>query len=530
MNPKHRNAARKWMALLAAAAIALSGCGNKPVPSGEVEADIVGGKLTLSEKESSSSRNTYEAESPSAKDEPELPESKPESAAEETPKETVAATEAATKPEPAATTGSKAPAAPSQASSTASSAPAPGKEEKAPEPVDNPQTEPTEASEPAAQANATASVPTPSKVSGEVRAVWISYLELGNLLTGKSESQFTANIATVFANCKTYGLNTVFVHVRPFGDALYQSDYFPWSHVATGTEGQDPGFDPLAIMVREARQQGLRIEAWINPYRVRHAANTKPLSTDNQAQIWLNQGDDSVIRYEGTISYNPASEKAQELIANGVREIIRKYDVDGIHIDDYFYPHTAEAFDKTAYTKYKSGGGSLSLADWRRSNVETMIQKLYRAVKEEDASVLFGISPQSSVGNNYNAQYLDVEKIVSTTGYCDYVCPQIYFGFQNETQPYAKTLDTWSTMIKTSSVDLYVGLAAYKCGAPDSWAGKGSNEWVANSDLLAQMTEYARSVGHYKGFAIYRYESLFAPAAAVKAHVEKEAANLKKLL
>ncbi|MFV0399960.1 MAG: glycoside hydrolase family 10 protein [Oscillospiraceae bacterium] len=365
----------------------------------------------------------------------------------------------------------------------------------------------------------------------EVRAIWISYLEFQTILQGKTEAQFTKSIQTAFDNIVGYGLNTVFVHARPFGDALYDSDYFPWSHIATGTEGKDPGFDPLAIMVREAHSRGLRIEAWINPYRVR-AANSKDkaLHSSNQAQKWLTAGDRSVVKQGDMITYNPASTKAQNLIVNGIKEIIQKYDVDGIHIDDYFYPTTAANFDQVEYDAYKAAGGTLSHASWRRSNVETLLKKIYAAVKAEDAKLVFGISPQSSVSNNYSQQYLDVAKIVSTTGYCDYVCPQIYFGFDNEVQPFAKTLDQWDDLIATSKIDLYVGVASYKIGTVDSWAKSGKNEWVNNKDLMARMVEYSRLTDHYGGFVLYRYDSLFNPASSVKSHVQAENKNLKDIL
>jgi uncharacterized lipoprotein YddW (UPF0748 family) len=123
-----------------------------------------------------------------------------------------------------------------------------------------------------------------------------------------------------------------------------------------------------------------------------------------------------------------------------------------------------------------------------------------------------------------------VEKIASTKGYCDYICPQIYFGFDNGTQPFAETLDAWNGIIGSSGVELYAGLAVYKCGVRDSWAGNGANEWVQNKNLLRQMVEYSREASHYEGFALYRYDSLFKPETAVKAHIQAEAANLKKLL
>lgn len=364
----------------------------------------------------------------------------------------------------------------------------------------------------------------------ETRAVWISYLEMNQLLKGKTEKQFTAGIAGAFDNVKSFGLNTVIVQVRPFGDALYQSSYFPWSYTVTGTEGQDPGFDPLAVMVREAKERGLRIEAWINPYRIRAAGNTNALSSGNPARQWLDKGKDGVIQYNGVLSYNPASSEARNLIVNGAAEIVRNYGVDGIHIDDYFYPTTDAEFDKAFYDAYRSGGGKLSLADWRRSNVEELVRGIYKAVKKENPNVLFGISPQSSVDNNYNFQYLDVKKIAGSEGFCDYVCPQIYFGYDNDTQPYKKTLQQWSDLVKGSPVKLYVGLAAYKVGAADSWAGNGKNEWVNHDNLLRKMVDDARKAEDYQGFALYRYDSLFNPESTVSDTVKQESENLRSIL
>lgn len=364
----------------------------------------------------------------------------------------------------------------------------------------------------------------------EVRAVWVSYLEFERILKNKSQRQFASSIQKMFLNIKAFGFNTVIVQVRPFGDALYPSGYFPWSHIITGTEGKNPGFDPLEMMVSESRKQGLRIEAWVNPYRIRPAGRDAALAGSNQARAWMEDNDGSVIAYNGIISYNPASLKAQDLIVNGVVEIVQKYGVDGIHIDDYFYPVTDKAFDQRAYDRYTGNGGNLSHDNWRRANVETLIKKMYDGIKKANRRVLFGISPQSSVRNNYSTHYFDVKKILSKPGYCDYICPQIYFGYENKTQPYYQTLKEWDNMVKAPGVKLYVGLAAYKCGTVDSWAGEtGKNEWTENTDLLGRMTLDARKMKSYGGVAVYRYDSLFAPAANVAAAVKDEGENLGKL-
>ncbi len=365
-------------------------------------------------------------------------------------------------------------------------------------------------------------------VSDEVRAVWFSYFEFEAMLQGQSESSFVKNIGAAFDNVSALGLNTVIVQVRPYADAIYPSDYFPWSYLAMGTEGEAPAFDPLKIMIREAHNRGLAIEAWINPYRVRNANYKKELSSDNVVKDYLKSGD--AIEYNGGIYFDPASEKAQKLIVNGVEEIVANYNVDGIHFDDYFYPTTDEAFDKNSYSAYKQSGGTLSLADWRRENVNQLVKAVYTAIHNEKGDVRFGISPQGNLENNYNKQFIDVALWLSDSGYVDYICPQIYFGFDNSTSPYAETVAQWNDLIKDPSVELLVGLAPYKVGTEDTWAGDGKNEWKNHSDLLSRMVECAREEKQYEGFVLFRYDSVFNPVAGVKNQVNKEINNLKTVL
>lgn len=361
-------------------------------------------------------------------------------------------------------------------------------------------------------------------VEGEARGVWFSYLTLGPLAKNKTKAEFTSNIDTAFGKIADEGFNTVFAQVRPFADALYQSDYFPWSYLLTGTEGENPGYDPLEIMCEIADKHGLRIEAWINPYRVRLSGYKDALSSKNQARKWLKSGNDSVVEWNGGIYYNPGSAQARALIVNGVKEIVANYNVDGIHFDDYFYPTTDMAFDQETWRAAKS---SLPQADWRRENVNQLVREVYAAVKAIDPNCLFGISPQGNTQNNYHGQFIDVEKWLANPGYLDYICPQIYYGFENGTNPYAQTVEKWDRMIKVPTIKLYVGIAAYKLGTEDQWAGAGSREWLNTEDILARMVETARKASHYGGFAIYSYDSLFSTDTP-QVRIERE--NLKKIL
>lgn len=371
---------------------------------------------------------------------------------------------------------------------------------------------------------------TGSYTGDEYRAVWFSYLDLSGMLKGQGQSAFRKNIRTAFQNVSNLGCNVVIVQVRPFGDALYDSDYFPWSYLCTGTEGKSPGYDPLQVMIEEARALGLEIEAWVNPYRIRTAGNNNALSASNTASQWEDEEEDYVIRYAGGIYYNPARPAVRERIVDGVRELAENYDLDGIHFDDYFYPSPDESFDSTAYREYKNGGGSLSLGDWRRENVNILIRDVYSAIKAADTSIRFGVSPQGNNSNNYNSQYIDVDKWLSNKGYVDYICPQIYFGFNNSTSPYTETVALWNNKIKVSGISLYIGLAPYKIGLTDTWAGSGKNEWIHDSSILARQVQSARDYKKYGGFALFRYASLFVPDSSVKSQVEKEKNALADIL
>ena len=256
----------------------------------------------------------------------------------------------------------------------------------------------------------------------EYRAVWISYLEWQRL-AGCDEAAFRENVAAMLQNCADLGLNTVIAQVRPFGDALYQSELFPQSHLLSGTQGQSPGYDPLAILIEEAHARDLELEAWINPYRVQLTENLpSQLADTNPALLhpdWVQQAN-------GGLYYDPGLPEVRQLVVDGVKEIVANYDVDGIHFDDYFYPTTEASFDADTYAQYGQG---MELADWRRDNVNQLVQQVYQAVKKTDPAVRFGISPQGNNANNYDQQYSDVALWMSQPGYVDYVMPQLYWGF-----------------------------------------------------------------------------------------------------
>lgn len=361
----------------------------------------------------------------------------------------------------------------------------------------------------------------------EQKGFWITYLEYMSILKNKSESSFKKSVETYFDNISALGFNTVYVQVRAFGDAYYDSSLFPSGEQFDGTIGTKNSFDALQIMIDCAHARGLSLHAWVNPMRLMTAAQIKDIDNSYQIKKWYTDKNGTyIVETGGRLYLNPAYREVTSLIADGIAEIVSNYDVDGIQIDDYFYPTTAASFDKSAYS---ASGTALSLSDWRISNVNKMVKKLYSAVHGANDTVMFGISPQGSLENNYDELYADVKTWCAESGYCDYILPQVYFGFENAALPYDKVISEWSGMVTNRNVKLVIGLAAYKIGAADSYAGaSGKNEWLNNSDIMARQIASAQRLPNYGGVALYRYESLFAPSKDVAAYVNKELENIKK--
>lgn len=337
-----------------------------------------------------------------------------------------------------------------------------------------------------------------------VKAVWITYYELSQFTKDNDEAQFKKSITKAFKKLKNNGFNRVTVQVRPYADAFYASDYFPVSAYCFGQQGSELLYDPLQIMVDTAHKLDLSIEAWVNPYRVSQSNDFSKLSENNIALEWKDS--DNIIACESGIYFNPASSEVTELIVNGVKEIVTKYQVDSVCFDDYFYPETDSSIDKNLYENYKKSKGDLSLDDWRRNNVSEMVKAVYSAVKSINENITFGISPASNMENNFSALYADVELWTNNDGYVDYICPQIYFGFQNENQPFMKTAKSW---IQMADCTLYVALPLYKAGQEDEFAGEsGKKEFIDNNNIIARQTIYLSKLEGVSGIYIFSYSSL----------------------
>ncbi|MCL1823489.1 MAG: family 10 glycosylhydrolase [Oscillospiraceae bacterium] len=361
---------------------------------------------------------------------------------------------------------------------------------------------------------------------GEVRGVWISYIELQGAFAGGTEESFRTAFGKMMDNCKTLGINTVYVHLRAFGDAFYDSQWFPWSKYITGTVGENPGFDPLTIMLEEAHKRNISFHGWLNPIRLMTDADMAKISTDYPVgQMYNDSRKGSYIVKSGDYWYfNPAYIDVLSLFAGEAADIIRKYDIDGLHIDDYFYPPNCPAsFDSAAF----AASNHTDLSKFRLENCNTMVSYLYNIIKTANPSVLFGISPQGSVENCYKI-YADVKLWASEAGYCDYIVPQIYYGFDNAAQPFDKCLAEWEEFVKGGRVKLITGLAVYKIGLEDTWAGeKGKNEWILSDDILKQQIDLSKTAGNYGGVVFFSYRYLFGEANTPAINTQLSKAGLR---
>ena len=335
------------------------------------------------------------------------------------------------------------------------------------------------------------------KPTEEIRGVWVTYMTLDVEDEADREAAFKEKINTIISDMKNADLNTMIVQVRPFCDAIYPSRYFPWSHILTGSQGENPGYDPLKYIVDAAHEQNIAVHAWINPYRISTKETPSQLS-DNNPYI---KKSDIGVEVNGSLYLDPSNEKAIKLITDGVEEIVKNYDIDGIQFDDYFYPPDCGDFDEEAYESYcNSLESPLSLEEFRKENVNNMIRSVYQAVHRTKNNVLFGVSPQGNLSNNEEL-CADVVKWCEESGYIDYICPQIYFSLDNPALTFEDGLQDWLELKTHNNLSLYVGIPAYKAGTD---ADEGT--WLDNDDILKTELEITREKG-CDGFMLYSYDS-----------------------
>ena len=354
---------------------------------------------------------------------------------------------------------------------------------------------------------------TPS-ASGEMRGVWVSSvynLDYPSSPTTDSD-KLKAEADEILDNCVKWGLNAVFLQVRPSGDALYKSDLFPWSKYLTGSVGTAPqdGFDPLEYWVEAAHKRGLELHAWINPYRITRSKDTEWNSLPSTHPAKMNP--DWVVKYsDGNYYFDPGIPEVRDLVTRGAVEIVQNYDVDGLHMDDYFYPGT-DFNDAAIYQKY--GSSFSNIADFRRDSVNQLVAQLDTAVHNIDPDIQFGISPSgiwankstdprgsnSSGSEHYVSSYADSLYWIEN-GLVDYIIPQIYWEIGHKLADFATLADWWNDAVAGSDVHLYIGMGAYRC------ADNPTGVWTTTDPLFDSLA-YLENKDNVGGCVFFRYGSI----------------------
>jgi uncharacterized lipoprotein YddW (UPF0748 family) len=314
---------------------------------------------------------------------------------------------------------------------------------------------------------------TPPTIVHEMRGLWVATVRnidwpSRNTL---SADQQRAELDDILDRARAAGFNAIFLQVRSAGDAMYASPLEPWSASLTGQQGKDPGYDPLAYAVTQAHARGLELHAWINPYRAGNTADSLALAPN---QIFHTRRD--LVRvYGGSLWMDPGEPDVQDFVVSVVKDIVQRYDVDGVHADDYFYPYQVKdangvTLDFPDSASYARSGSTLARDDWRRANVDRFIERLYREVHALKPAIDVGISPfgiwrpgnpPSVAGlDAYATIYADSRKWLQQ-GWVDYLAPQLYWANGAPQQSFSVLLDWWISQ-NTLRRNIWPGMAAYR--------------------------------------------------------------------
>ncbi len=347
-------------------------------------------------------------------------------------------------------------------------------------------------------------------MSREIRGVWIASVFNIDFPSKASLDPWSlmGEIDSILDSCEKNGLNTVFFQVRPACDALYKSSLYPVSSFLS-TDGTLP-FDVLEYTVEEAHKRNISVHAWVNPLRVTvNKDSESDLPEDSPAALhpeWC-------VKYaDGKLYLNAGLPEVRAFVAEGVREIVNLYDVDGVVFDDYFYPYPVDGADFNDGDAYDRYGGELSVADWRRENINSLVRECRDAVKATDGTVAFGVSPggvwRNNDGSNGGSDTRGFETYVSlycdsvawiNGGYIDYIAPQIYWSFDGKAAPYDVLVDWWTRAVDGTSVKLLIAHGAYRYEDGD---------WESPEGEMTRQVKYARESVAYRGSVYYGYEEI----------------------
>ena len=344
----------------------------------------------------------------------------------------------------------------------------------------------------------------------EFRAAWIATVanidwpSRGNYNTESQKQEFI----DLLDMHKRNGMNAVVVQIRPATDAFYPSELEPWSEWLTGKQGRAPFpfYDPLEFMITETHKRGMEFHAWCNPYRAEMQIGRSSISPSHITRIrpeWF-------LSYGGKRYFDPGNQEAQGHVVEVIKDIVKRYDVDGIHFDDYFYPYRIPGKEFPDYKSYRMYGNGMAKDEWRRSNVDSIIVRLSRAIKDEKPFVKFGISPfgvwrnigEDSLGSETSAGVTNYDDLYANVilwlkeGWIDYVAPQIYWEIGHKAAPYEVLVDWWSR--HTYGKHCYIGIGIYRAGSNTAWRDK---------NLLPNQINLLRSYPQIQGAIYYSSKS-----------------------
>jgi uncharacterized lipoprotein YddW (UPF0748 family) len=315
----------------------------------------------------------------------------------------------------------------------------------------------------------------------EFRAAWIATVDNIDWPSkkGLSPEVQRAEFIRLIDMHQRNGLNALIVQIRPATDAFYPSPFEPWSEWLTGTQGKPPSpyYDPLEFMITETHKRNMEFHAWCNPYRANYSIGTSSIAPNHVTRIhpeWF-------LTYGKTKYFDPGNKEAQVFVTEVIRDVVKRYPVDGVHFDDYFYPYRIAGLEFPDAASYKKYGGGMDQAGWRRSNVDSIILKLSNVIKETRPNCKFGISPfgvwrnadkdprgsnTKALQTNYDDLYADV-LLWLKNGWIDYVAPQLYWEFGHKAAPYEVLLEWWSK--NTYGKHCYIGLGIHRAGSNTIW-------------------------------------------------------------
>ncbi|MDR1684275.1 MAG: family 10 glycosylhydrolase [Elusimicrobiota bacterium] len=353
----------------------------------------------------------------------------------------------------------------------------------------------------------------------QLRGAWIASVRnidwpSSQNLSAREQQQ---ELGKMLDGLKELGISDVFLQVRPDAAVLWPSDLEPYSSFLTGVCGKDPGYDPLAFAVKQAHMRGLKLHAWFNPYRAKDKGSA-PLCKNHPAvkhPAW-------VIPYGEELIFDPGNPAAQKHIIKIIMQAVKKYDIDGVHLDDYFYPYPVARLpfnDDKTYKKYAKKNQSLQ--DWRRENINNFIRSLRRAVKKAKPGIAFGISPfgiwcnaaaceggSATRGLSANTNIYADSRLWLREGLLDYIIPQLYWPIGFKAAPHEVLLDWWSKEVRAANngTKFYVGVGLYQFAA---------GMWSDEDELLKQAA-LAQTAGNVEGFVYFSAKDILSNKRGAK--------------